>query len=183
MREIGARYARRGQHVVQRLTRALDVEQEVHVRRGRWESMLGLAALCGARTITPLAAMAIVSRTSGAPAPGPLGRRWAPALLGAWATVELAMDKTRWIPARTRPLLAAGRAAAGAAVGATFARRRRHSVVPAALLGAGAALAGTFASYAVRERARRSTGWPSAALGALEDAAVVGGAVSLARRF
>jgi hypothetical protein len=54
-------------------------------------------------------------------------------------------------------------------------------VIAGAVLGAGAALAGTFASFAVRERARRRTGWPSAVLGALEDAAVVGGAVPLAR--
>jgi uncharacterized membrane protein len=145
--------------------------------------MAGLAALCGARTIAPLAVLAMVSRRAGAPVPGPLGRRWAPALFGAWATAELAMDKTSWIPARTRPLLAAGRAAAGAAVGATFARRHGRGLLPAALLGAGAALAGTFATYAARELARRRTGWPSAALGALEDAVVVGSAVPLARRF
>jgi hypothetical protein len=56
-------------------------------------------------------------------------------------------------------------------------------MIRAALLGAGAAVAGTFASYAVRERARRWTGWPSSALGTLEDAIVVGGAVPLARRL
>src|SRR5690349_11712672 len=126
----------------------------------RWGSMMGLAALCGARTIAPLAVLAVVSRRAGARAPGPLGRRFAPALLGVWAAAELAMDKTRWIPARTRPLLAAGRAVAGATVGATVAARRGLGPIRAALLGAGAALAGTFATYAIRESARRSTGWP-----------------------
>lgn len=145
--------------------------------------MVGLAGLCGARTIAPMAIWAIMSRKAGTPEPGPLGHRSAPALLGTWAAAELAMDKTRWIPARTRPLLAVGRAAAGAAIGATFARGRKRGVFAAALLGAGAALAGTFVTYAVRERARRWTGWPSAALGALEDAAVVGGAVALASRL
>jgi uncharacterized membrane protein len=145
--------------------------------------MAGLAALCGARTGAPVAILAAVSRRAGSRTPGLLGRRWAPAVLGAYAAGELAMDKTRWIPARTRPLLAAGRAATGAAVGAAFAARRRRGVVPAVLLGIGAALAGTFASYALRERARRRTGWPSAALGALEDAVVVGGALPLAARL
>ncbi len=93
------------------------------------------------------------------------------------------MDKTRWIPARTRPLLAAGRAAAGAAMVGAFVSGRGRTVARAALVGAAAALAGTFASHALRERARRWTGWPSAALGALEDALVVGGAVPLARQL
>jgi uncharacterized membrane protein len=155
----------------------------VQVRGQPWGSLIGLAGLCGARTIAPLAVLATVSRKAGAPEPGPLGHRSAPALLGTWAAAELVMDKARWIPARTRPLLAVGRAVAGAAVGATLAHGRRRGVLAAALLGAGTALIGTFATYAIRERVRRWTGWPSAALGALEDVAVVAGAVALARRL
>ncbi len=150
------------------------------MRRDRWGSVVGLAAMCGARTIAPLA---IVATVHGASAPGLLGRRWARPVLVAWAAAGLAMDKTRWIPARTRPLLAAGRAAAGASVGAAFASRRGHGLIRAALFGAGVAVAGTFASYAVREGVRRWTGWPSSALGAMEDAVVIGGTVPLARRL
>lgn len=153
------------------------------MQRDRWAAVLGLAALCGARTIAPLAVVAGVSRRAGTRLPGPVGRRWAPVLLGVWAAAELAADKTRWIPARTRPLLAAGRAAAGATVVATLASSRGDGVIRAGLLGAGAALLGTLASYRIRERVRQWTGWPSAALGALEDAAVVGGSVPLARHL
>ncbi len=136
--------------------------------------------MCGARTVAPLAVVTVVNGTR---APGLLGRRWAQPVLIMWATAELAMDKMRWIPARTRPLLAAGRAAAGAAIVAGFASGGRRTMIPAALVGAGAALAGTFATYALRERARQWTGWPSAAMGALEDAIVVGVAVPLARQL
>lgn len=147
----------------------------------RWGSLLGLAALCGARSMAPLAAVAVMARRAGTRPRGPVGRRWAPAVLGACAAAELAADKTRWIPARTQPLPAAGRAAAGAALAATLASTTGRGALRAALLGAGAALAGTFASYGLRERARRWTGWPSAALGALEDAVVIGCALPLAR--
>ena len=150
------------------------------MRRNRWGPVLGLAAMCGARTIAPLA---VVPAVNGGRAPGLLGRRWAQPLLVAWATAEFAMDKTRWIPARTRPLLAAGRAAAGAAMVAAFVSGRGRTATRTALVGAVAALAGTFASHGLRERARRWTGWPSAALGALEDALVVVGAVPLARQL
>lgn len=165
--------------------RKVDVEQEVEdVRRERWGFVVGLSALSGLRTFAPLAVLAMLSRRRHAPLLlDPLTRGNRPAGLAAVALGELAADKTPWIPSRTEPLSLVGRGLSGALVGASYAVRSGRAWWKPALLGVGAALVATFASHALRERVRRATGWPSAAVGAVEDALVLGSASALASRL
>lgn len=165
--------------------RKVDVEQEVeHVRENHLGSVVGLSALAGFRTFTPLAVLAVQSRRRHEPLLlDALTRGHRPTGLTAVALGELAGDKVPGGPNRTAPLLVAGRCLAGALVGLSFATRARKSLWGFALIGMGAAAAGTFASYTVRERIRRATGLPSAVLGAVEDALVVGSAAALANRM
>lgn len=165
--------------------RKIDEQEDGHMRQdARCWSELGLSALSGFRSFTPLAVMAMAGTRAGRPLllPG-ITRRLRPAALDALALGELAADKTPWIPARTQPPALVGRALSGSLIGASFGVRRDRRWLGPALLGAAAAVVGTYVSHQLRERARRATGLPGAALGLLEDAVVIGASSALATRI
>jgi uncharacterized membrane protein/uncharacterized protein (UPF0548 family) len=162
-----------------------EVEQEAAPmgHDSRWTG-LGLSALSGFRSFTPLAALAMTGRREGSPLLLPiLARTVRPAGLDALALGEIAADKTAWIPTRTSPPALFGRALAGSAVGASFGMRRDRRWLGPALIGAAAAIAGSFVSYQLREQVRRSTRLPSAALGLVEDALVIAASTALVSRL
>ncbi|WP_430790543.1 hypothetical protein [Actinoplanes sp. G11-F43] len=92
-----------------------------------------LGAAAGARSMTPLARLAIRKRG------------WVRVAAGTAALGEMAFDKSRRAPSRLSPGPLAGRVVLGAAAGAMFARRRGVGLAGPAIV-AGLAAAG--ASYA-----------------------------------
>ncbi|MFC4068591.1 hypothetical protein [Actinoplanes subglobosus] len=92
-----------------------------------------LGASAGARSMTPLARLALRRRG------------WIRVAAGAAALGEMAFDKSRRAPSRLKPGPLAGRVVLGAVAGATFARRRGAGIAGPAIA-AGLAAAG--ASYA-----------------------------------
>jgi hypothetical protein len=138
-------------------------------RLNRWAKILGLAAISGSRcTVGP----AIAARGAG-------GRR-----LGSLAVVgELVGDKLPHMANRTALPGLVARAASGAFVGATLARRGRgrqgggQGRIAAALAGAGIAVAAAFVSIRLRAALTRALGGgprANAGAGLLEDALVIG---------
>lgn len=147
-------------------------------------SALGLSTLSGFRSLAPLAVLATVAQERRAP--GALRRLTQgkiPRALDALALGEMAADKTAWIPPRTDPPAMFGRALTGSLLGAWLRPAGRRRWAGAALLGAGAAVVGTYLSYGLRERVRLATGVPSAVLGVIEDVLVAGASAGLARRL
>jgi uncharacterized membrane protein len=129
-------------------------------------AMLGAAA--GARSMTPLAALA-------AQRPG-----WLRAVAGLAALGELGADKLPQTPSRLKPAPLAGRIVAGALAGGGYARRRGAGVVVPALAGGAAAAAASYAGALWRAAAaQRSLGVPAALA---EDAAAVALAWAATRR-
>lgn len=102
-------------------------------------------------------------------------------LLRLLAAGEMVADKMPFIPARTEPMPLAGRAAMGALCGAALAEHRGGARAGAAVLGAAAAVAATFAAYHLRRAAGQRLALPDAMLGVAEDALVVGLGRSLLR--
>ena len=94
--------------------------------------LLGVAT--GARSATPLAALASVS-----------GNRWLRVAATVAAGGELVVDKLPGTPSRVKPAPLAARVVAGAAAAGLDARRRRRNMVLPALVGAAAAAAGSYA--------------------------------------
>jgi uncharacterized membrane protein len=117
-----------------------------------------LGAVCGMRTCTGPAALALRGRVDGKPAR---------LLLTAAAAGEAIGDKTPVVPARTsRPSIGA-RVLSGALCG------RVLGGAPGAAAGAVGALAGTFGAYYARATLTRLTGLPDPLLGVAEDAVAV----------
>jgi uncharacterized membrane protein len=131
---------------------------------------LGSAALigvvCGMRTFTGPAALALRGRVAGAPAR---------LLLTAVAAGEAVGDKTPVVPARTSAPSLAARVLSGALSG------RALAGAPGVAPGALGALAGTFGAYHVRAALTGRTGLPDALFGVAEDALAVA-AAALATR-
>jgi uncharacterized membrane protein len=131
---------------------------------------LGSAALigvvCGMRTFTGPAALALRGRIAGAPAR---------LLFTAVAVGEAIGDKTRVVPARTSAPSLAGRVLSGALSG------RALAGAPGVAPGALGALAGTFGAYHARVALTGRTGLPDALFGVAEDALAVA-AAALATR-
>lgn len=104
-----------------------------------------------------------------------------PTLLTLAAAGEMVADKTPFIPNRTDPAPMAGRMLIGAFVGAAVAGRRGGSTVPAAFVGATAALCTTLLGYRLRRAASTSTDLPDLAVALAEDAVAVSAAAALTR--
>ncbi|GIE90906.1 hypothetical protein [Actinoplanes regularis] len=92
-----------------------------------------LGASAGARSMTPLAQLALRRRG------------WVRVAAGAAALGEMAFDKSRKAPSRLRPAPLAGRVVLGAIAGATFARRRGAGMAGPAVVAGLAAAAASFA--------------------------------------
>lgn len=86
------------------------------------------------------------------------------------AATELLSDKFPNVPDRITPPSLAVRAVSGAVVGATVFTANRDNTVKGALIGAAAAIAGTFASFYLRKAIKKYTHLPDSLGGALEDA-------------
>ncbi|HEY3449973.1 MAG TPA: DUF1990 family protein [Myxococcales bacterium] len=158
----------------------IDLEQE-RVRRERLPLVAALSATCGARSMMPPALFARALSKAPRP-PQRRGARWfarpgAARVLAALALGELVADLMPQTPSRrVLPSLFA-RAASGALVGFLAAAQGRRRAAGPTLLGAASALAGTFASSALRQRMIRRVGDPVAGL--VEDAAVAAAAEGL----
>jgi uncharacterized membrane protein len=133
-----------------------------------------LGAAAGARSVTPLAALAASAPPAGGP--GNAWLRWTRLALGAAAVGELVADKLPTTPSRLAAAPLAGRVVFGALAGGAYARRRGAGVVLPALVGAAAALG---ASHAGAWWRRRASGVPAALA---EDTAAVALAWAAARR-
>lgn len=140
-----------------------------------------LGAVAGARSMTPLAAVALAARRGRLGGGGRL-----PALLGGKAAVagsvlfaigELAGDKMKSAPDRIIAPGIAARLFTGAIAGAAVAPKRER--VLAGALGAAAAVAASYVTFNARMRALRRYGQTKSGL--VEDALVVASAVPLAR--
>ena len=132
-----------------------------------WQT-LGLSTLAGFRSMTPLSLLSsnLLTYHPQALAGSPLRLLQKPVVahgLKLLAASEMAGDKHPNMPDRTVP-------AAGAFVGATLFTVNRSSWLQGALLGAAAAVAGTYGSYYLRRQATQSSGWSGAVVGGLEDA-------------
>ncbi len=131
-----------------------------------------MGAVAGARSMTPLAALA---RTANH------GRAHEPLLSAGTlmlAAGELAGDKMRNAPDRTVPAGIAGRLVSGALAGAACAPRGDRVI--GAMLGAAAAVAASHLTLRLRKAAARRYG--QAASGLVEDGLAIGSALLLARR-
>jgi uncharacterized membrane protein len=123
-----------------------------------------LGASAGARSATPLAALAQQRRS-----------RWARGLTAAAALGEIVVDKLPQTPSRLQPGPLAARVAAGAFAGGWYARSAGHGVLAPALIAAAAAGAASVGGASWRSlAARHRLAWPAAVA---EDVA----AVALAR--
>ncbi|GAA3216606.1 hypothetical protein ACFO1B_15420 [Dactylosporangium siamense] len=127
-----------------------------------------LGAAAGARSVTPVAVLALRR-------PG-----WGRAVAGVAALGELVADKLPRTPSRLKPAPLAGRIVLGAVAGAGYARRQGVAPVVPALAAAAAALAASYAGARWRAYAARSSFSVPAAVA--EDAAAVALAWVSARR-
>jgi uncharacterized membrane protein len=142
-----------------------------------------LGVLSGARSMTPLAALAL--------------QHDRPSLTGAWqgwpvlrspagrlalvlaAAGELVGDKLPSAPPRTTPLPLLGRIGTGAVAGAALGTLRgAGGWRVGAVLGGAGAVVGSFAGYALRSSGAQR-GVPDVVLALLEDAATISGAAAV----
>ena len=121
-------------------------------------TLLGAAA--GARSATPLAALARQSSNG-----------WVRTLATVAAGGELIADKLPGTPSRTKPGPLGARIVTGALVGGLDARRRQNNVVVGALVAASATVAASYAGVFWRGYAQRHGHAVPAAL--VEDAAAI----------
>jgi uncharacterized membrane protein len=102
-------------------------------------------------------------------------------LLKVLAAGEMVADKLPTTPDRTAPPVLLGRLLSGALVGAAWYKSRHGSALGGGLLGGLAAVAATFASYALRTGISKQTDTPIALVGVGEDALVVASGAALLR--
>lgn len=103
-------------------------------------------------------------------------------LLKLMAAGEMVADKLPAIPDRIAPGPLFGRMGAGAAVGAAIFAEERKPLLAGAAIGAGAALAGAFAGYAVRRALTSKLHLPDFVVALAEDAFTITAGTWLARR-
>ena len=145
---------------------------------------IGMGALCGLRSMTPPAVLSQElardeSGGDGSSLVHCLAHPARVATLKALAAVEMAADKTPWIPDRTSPVGLVGRAAMGAVVGAALCSGQEENAVAGGALGAASAVAATYAVYHLRRGLGRGLHVPDPVLGVVEDAAVLSGSRSM----
>ncbi|GAB2767367.1 putative membrane protein [Hymenobacter luteus] len=150
-----------------------------------WQTV-GLGAVAGLRSMTAPALLSsnLLTYHPHALAGSPL--RWLQKPLVAHglkvlAASEMTADKLPQMPARIVPVSLAGRAAAGALVGATLYKINHDTPLTGALVGALAAVGATYAGYFLRKKATEGSGLSSAAVGGLEDALTLGVGLALAK--
>ena len=140
--------------------------------------LIGLSA--GARSMTPLAVVANAAHNRTLPAdngaPSWLAHPLVSAGAKALAAGEIWGDKWRSAPDRIVLAGIAARLVTGGVSGMALAPRRRR--VAGAVLGAGAAVAASYVTFALRMRAMRRFGQTST--GVIEDALTLGAAQTVA---
>ncbi|MET3542492.1 putative membrane protein [Pontibacter aydingkolensis] len=97
------------------------------------------------------------------------------------AATELLGDKIPDVPDRISPPSLAVRALSGAVVGATIFTANKDSLTKGAILGAAAAIAGTFASFYLRKAIKKYTHLPDSLSGAIEDALMFGSGLAITK--
>lgn len=95
------------------------------------------------------------------------------------AAGEMAADKSDNAPARIEPMGLMGRILSGAFVGSVIYVYGKKSFLEGAIVGGVSAAASTFISYYSRKALDENTSISDKAIGAVEDAAVIGGSVAL----
>ena len=150
----------------------------------------GLGAVAGMRSMTAPAALSLhFTRAIGRPRSSQPPAAWlasprAATALSLLALGELVGDKLPFVPDRVDPLPLAGRAVAGALVGAAVVGANggdtRRTVV-GGLLGAAAAVAAAHLFYRLRRGAAERLGVPDPLLAFAEDALAIGAARALVR--
>jgi uncharacterized membrane protein len=140
-----------------------------------------LGAVCGGRTLTGLAAVALSTDPDRVPRPlaglaGAKGRR----AVTVGALGEIVADKLPGIPSRLAPPSLLGRAAVGAVAASFLASRSGRRPAGFAVLGASGAVAGSVVGARWRA-AGQQRGWSTLAAAVAEDLVVVGLAAVLSR--
>lgn len=145
---------------------------------------LGIGAIAGLRSMTAPALVSWATEQHWV-RPGRrlkfLKRKGTATALSALAVGELVADKLPSTPARTQPASLAVRALMGGVSAGVLCARKKRFVPAAALLGAGAAVAGAFAGYQTRRQLRERLRVSDKVIAVAEDAVAVGGGLLLVR--
>ncbi|WP_426492790.1 DUF4126 family protein [Hymenobacter sp. 102] len=141
--------------------------------RHQWQT-LGLGALAGFRSMTAPALLSsnLLTYRPHVLRNSPLRYLQMPVVahgLKLLAAGEMTADKLPQMPDRISPTALAGRAAAGALVGATLYKINHDNQWQGALLGGVAAIAGTYLSFFLRKKATQESGLPGGLVGGFED--------------
>lgn len=151
----------------------------------------GFGAIVGVRSMAGpmLLSRGLLRRGASIPHTGVVARLASRPLargLTAFAISEMAGDKFKRMPDRTRAPLLGMRLASGALAGVAVGRVHNRNTFASAAVGAAAAVAATFASLFVRRRlaqaTRLSPGIALGVVGAVEDAAILAGGYGLTRK-
>lgn len=97
------------------------------------------------------------------------------------AATELLGDKLPKVPDRINPPSLIIRALSGAVVGATLFTANKDKTMKGALVGAAAAIAGTFGSFYLRKAIRKFTNLPDSFSGSLEDAIMLSSGLAITK--
>jgi uncharacterized membrane protein len=139
-----------------------------------------MGVVAGQRAMTPLSALAGAARRGTLPYDNATARLMKSPLFATGgvllAAAEMVGDKTKTAPDRTVFLGLLARTITASFAGATLAPRNRQ--VAGAALGAGAAIASSYAGLALRKRAMRR--WGQTATGFAEEALVLSAANAIA---
>lgn len=147
--------------------------------RSEFAAPILMGAVAGARSMTPLAAVSLAAGAHRLPrgngAPPVIARPWAMAGALALAVGELFGDKMKTAPDRIVVAGLAARLVTGAVAGAALAPKEDRAV--AAAVGAIAAVAASYVTFAARMKALRRYGQTKSGL--VEDAIVVASALAI----
>ncbi|AKQ69841.1 hypothetical protein A176_006753 [Myxococcus hansupus] len=169
--------------------RETQLEEETEaMNRGHGLTALGMGILAGMRSMS---APTLASRWLATTQPPPedrlaraMAHPWAPRVLGLLAVGELIGDKLPMAPARVMVVPLTGRMLSGALAAASVTpERQRGRRLAVAALGAVAALASSWAFYALRRTATKKLGVPDVAVALTEDALLAGLASRLLPTF
>ncbi|WP_460614279.1 DUF4126 family protein [Hymenobacter seoulensis] len=97
------------------------------------------------------------------------------------AAGEMVGDKLPQTPNRIAAPILLGRVASGALVGATLYKINHGKTLHGALLGSAAAVAATYLSFFLRQKADKVTGLPDGIVGGLEDILTLGSGLLLTK--